>query len=209
MRRKIFIALLTMFVASSAFAIDIDISKFKGASEPKTSKYEQKTHDARIFYAQNNLDETQNILLSIPVEERNSEHWLLLGNIMQDKDDTRTAVSMYEQAIAVNRKCYRAYYNLGCLYFAEEKYALALENFKKAKLYKLDLPVIYYNLGCTYLVLGNYRKAKNELLYAIELKKDEPDYYYNVAYAYKKLNNEKKAKTYLDLYEQLKLQQDN
>jgi len=163
--------------------------------------YENETQEARALYAQNNIEEAMNVLISIPTEDRSAENWLLLGNIQQDKGNIKEAVFSFENSILADAKFYKSYYNLGVLYFEEEKYALALENFLKAKKYKNDLAIIYYNLGCTYLKLGEFRKAKNELLYAIQLKGTEPDYYYNLAFAYKKLNNEKKAKYYLELYE--------
>ena len=157
----------------------------------------------KVLYAENNIKEAFNLLLSIPEEERTSENWLLMGNIQQDKGNLKDAIFMWESAILADEKFYKAYYNLGVLYFEEEKYSLALTNFKKAKKFNLEHPNIYYNLGCTYLKLGEFKKAKNELLYAIQLKNTEPDYYYNLALVYKKLENEKKAKYYLDFYEKL------
>ena len=171
--------------------------------EEVVSPYAEKESLARAMYAQNNLEETLNILYTIPNESKTAEDWLLLGNIRQDKGDTKSAVSMYKNALMADKKNYKAYYNLGVLYFGEEKYSLALENFKKAKKYKLDNPNIYYNLGCTYINLGEFRKAKNEIFYAIELKNNVPEYYYNIAYAYKKIGNDKKAKYYMDLYDKL------
>ena len=176
------------------------LENFFTDKEETAQVYEKETKEARVFYAQNNLDEAMSILVSIPAEHRSAENWLLMGNIQQDKDNLKEAIFMWESAILADEKFYRAYYNLGVLYFTQEKYALALENFKKAKRYKNDLHIIYYNLGCTYLSLGEFKKAKNEFLYAIELKNTEPDYYYNTALVYKKLGNEKKAKYYLDLY---------
>lgn len=203
MKRKIFLLLLATIITLPANAVDVKMSKFFGEKEKTTNSYEEQSNEARIFYAQNNIEEAMNTLIEIPAENRTSENWLLMGNIQQDRGNLKDAIFMWESAILANEKNYKAYYNLGILYFGEEKYALALENFKKAKKYNLEHPNIYYNLGCTYFKLGEYKKAKNELLYAIQLKNTEPDYYYNVALTYKKLGNEKKAKYYLDYYEKV------
>ncbi len=201
--KKILLLLLFILFATPTFAIDMKLENFFPEKEKSTPAYETESQEARAFYAQNNLEEAMNILISIPAEHRNAENWLLMGNIQQDKSNLKDAVFMWESAIMADNKFYKAYYNLGVLYFSEEKYSLALENFLKAKKYKNDLHSIYYNLGCTYLNLGEYKKAKNELLYAIELKNTEPDYYYNTALVYKKLGNEKKAKYYLDFYDKM------
>lgn len=203
MKRKLFLLALATLISLPTFAVDTKMSNFFGEKEKTNSSYEELSDEARIFYAQNNIEDAMNSLIQIPAENRNSENWLLMGNIQQDKGNLKDAIFMWESAILADSKNYKAYYNLGVLYFNEEKYALALENFKKAKKYNLEHPNIYYNLGCTYLKLGEFKKAKNELLYAIQLKNTEPDYYYNVAIAYKKLNNEKKARYYLDFYEKL------
>ena len=198
--------IICIMLLSAAF-LSVDASGFEinlhNQKEEAVNLYSEKESLARAMYAQNNLEETLNILYTIPEENRTAEVWLLLGNIRQDKGDLKSAVSMYENAIMTDKKNYKAYYNLGVLYFSEEKYSLALEKFKNAKKYKLDNPNIYYNLGCTYINLGEFRKAKNEIMYAIELKNNVPDYYYNMAYVYKKLGKDKKAQSYMDVFEKL------
>lgn len=191
--------ILNFGLNAQGFEININHKQKPEVQNP----YEERESVARAMYAQNNIEETLKILYAIPEENLSAEDWLLIGNIKQDKGDLKSAVEMYEKAASINKKFYKAYYNLGVLYFGEEKYQLALENFKKAKKFKLDNPVIYYNLGCTYINLGEFRKAKNELFYAIELKNNVPEYYYNLAYAYKKLGKNKKSEYYMDLYDKL------
>lgn len=203
MKRKIFALFIISMLAAPVYAIDMKLENFFPDKPAAEKKYENESKEARAFYAQNNLEEAMNVLISIPAEYRNAENWLLMGNIQQDKGNIKDAVFMFESALMADSKFYKAYYNLGIIYFGQEKYALAVENFQKAKRYKNDLPNIYYNLGCTYLMMGEFKKAKNELLYAIELKNTEPDYYYNLALVYKKMGNEKKAKYYADFYEKV------
>lgn len=202
--KKIYLVIAIILFGLSSYSMDLELENFNPDKTPETkNSYEDVSSQARIMYAQNNIDEAMNILINIPQDSRSAENWLLLGNIQQDKGNINEAKLMYEYAIMENPKAYKAYYNLGVLYFGEEKYSLALENFKKAQKYKNDLAIIYYNIGCTYINMGEFKKARNELLYAIELKGTEPDYYYNLALCYKKLNNEKKAKYYLDIREKV------
>ncbi len=155
---------------------------------------------AKLLYADNNIEESFNLLLSIPEDERSAENWLLLGNLLQDKGREEDAVFMYSQAILKDGSFYKAHYNLGNCYLNSDKPNMAIEEYKKVLKLKKDYAYAYYNLGCAYLKLGQYRKAKNAFLDAVYFKNTEPDFYYNLAYTYKKLNKEKDAKAYLEIY---------
>ena len=50
---------------------------------------------AKLLYADNNIEGSFNLLLSIPEDERSAENWLLLGNLLQDKGRDEDAVFMY------------------------------------------------------------------------------------------------------------------
>ena len=83
MKKFVLIVLMLMFAASGVvFAVDSDI-------------------DIKInsLYAANKVDEVFNTILSIPQEERTSQQWLILGNIMQDMDKVGDAEFMYEHAL--------------------------------------------------------------------------------------------------------------
>lgn len=158
------------------------------------------SEQAKMLYADNNIEESFNLLLSIPEEERTAENWLLLGNLLQDKERYDDAIFMYTKAILKDDKFYKAHYNLGNCYLNSDKPNMAIEEYKKVLKLKNDYAYAYYNLGCAYIKLGEYRKAKNAFLDAIYFKNTEPDFYYNIAYTYKKLNKEKDAKAYLEIY---------
>lgn len=161
--------------------------------------------DLRInsLYAANQLDNAFNLILSIPQEERTTLQWLIMGNILQDKDRTGDAEFMYEHAINANPKNYKALYNLANLYLNNGKPNMAIEKYKAAIKVKNDFAYAYYNLGCAYIRLGEFRKAKNALLDAIYFKSTEPDFHYNLAYVYKKLNKPKDAEIYTGYYNKL------
>jgi len=161
------------------------------------------SQSARALYAQNEIDEALKILKSKGEETRSAEDWLLIGNILQDKDRIDEAVYMFKKAINKDPKYYKAHYNLGYIYLIQEKPNMALEEFKKAVKYKPDFAYGYYNMGCAYLKLKKYGSAKYNFFRAVDIKNDEPSFYYNLAYTYKQMGKEKQAKTYLDLYNKL------
>lgn len=161
------------------------------------------SQSARVLYAQNEIDEALKVLKSKGEETRSAEDWLLIGNILQDKDRINEAIYMFQKAIDKDPKYYKAHYNLGYLYLIQEKPNMALAEFKKAVKYKPNFAYGYYNMGCAYLKLKQYGSAKYNFFRAIDIKNDEPSFYYNLAYAYKMMGKEKQANTYLDLYNKL------
>ena len=156
-----------------------------------------------VLYAENNINEALSLLFSIPEEERTSQNWLLMGNILQDQDKNDDAEFMYNSAIAADEKNYKAHYNLGLIYLKQNKPNSAIAEFKKSVKYKSDFAYGYYNLGCAYLQINKLNNAKWEFFKAIDINNQVPDFYYNLAYTYKKLKNEKQAKIYLDYYNKL------
>ena len=157
----------------------------------------------RILYAENNIKDAFNVLLSIPEDNRTSENWLLMGNIMQDEGRVDDAVLMYNHAIASDEKNYKAHYNLGNIYFDKDNMPDAVSEYKKAVKYKPDFAYGYYNIGCAYLKQGKFKDAKWQFYKAIDLNNQVADFHYNLAYTFKQLNNEKQAKVYLEYYNKL------
>lgn len=183
MRRFLFTALLLL--GSVCFASE-DLSK-----------------QATAFYSDNNYQKTMDLILQIPETERSAQDWLLLGNVLEDKGEKDNAVFMYQKAITVNPKYYKAYYNLANNYAENSQYNMAVTNYKKAASLNKENPYIFYNLACTYIKSGELKKAKTNLNKAILLKSDVADFHYNLAYVYKQLNKPKLAQTYLDNFNKL------
>ena len=173
------------------------------AAEQASDEELTKSEEAIFFYNENNLKGAFEILLTIKEAERNTEDWILLGNILQDQNKISDAVFMYQRAILLNPKSYKPYYNLGNIYLEEEKPYLAIENYRKANKANNQFAYAYYKLGCAYLKIGELKKAKIVFLKAIELKNTVPDFHYNLAYTYKMLNNPKLSKQYLGFYNKL------
>lgn len=171
--------------------------------EEVKEEIDETSNQARILYAQNDIDGALKLLKNKGELTRTAEDWLLIGNILQDKDRLDEAVYMYKKSIEVNPKYYKAHYNLGYIYLTNDKPNMALAEFKQAVKYKDDFAYGYYNIGCAYLALKQYRNARYNFYKALDIKGDEPAIYYNLAYTYKMLNNEKQAKTYYDLYNKI------
>ena len=161
------------------------------------------SQQAKVLYAQNEIDEALKLLKSKGEDLRSTEDWLLIGNILQDKDRIDEATYMFKKSIDKNPKYYKAHYNLGYIYLIQDKPNMALAEFKQTVKYKDDFAYGYYNMGCAYLKLKEYRNARFNFFRAIDAKNDEPMFYYNLAYTYKMLNKEKDAQTYLDIYNKL------
>ena len=164
-----------------------------------SNQYQQ----AVALYTDNNLDESLSAFAKIPEDKRPAEAWLLMGNILMDKDKKDEAAFMYGRAILVEKTYYKAYYNLGNLYLSDDKFNMAIEQYKMAGKYNPNNPYVFYNLGCAYLKIGDLKKAKTAFIRALEIKNSIADFHYNMAYVYKKLGKEKQAKIYLDNYNKL------
>ena len=156
-----------------------------------------------ILYAENNIKEAFTLLLSIPEEERSAQNWLLMGNILQDDGKNDDAAFMYNRAISIDEKYYKAYYNLGNIYMLLDKPNMAIQAYKKAVKYNPEFAYGYYNLGCAYLKAGKVKSAKWEFYKALDLNNQVADFHYNLAYTFKQLNKEKQAKQYLDNYNKI------
>ena len=187
-----------MFCASESFAA----MPWQKPQE-QTVEVDATSEQAKILYAQNEIDEALKLLKSKGEEYRTAEDWLIIGNILQDKDRIDEAVYMFKKSIEKDPKFYKAHYNLGYIYLIQDRPNMALEEFKKAVKYKDNFAYGYYNMGCAYLKLKQYGSAKYNFFRAVDLKSDEPMFYYNLAYTYKQMGKEKQAQTYLDLYNKL------
>ena len=164
---------------------------------------EELSKQATAFYSDNNFQKTMEMLLQIPEKDRSAQDWLLLGNLFDEKGEKDNAIFMYQKALFADKKYYKAYYNLGNIYLADERYSVAIENYQSALKYNKDNPYIHYNLACAYIKIADLKKAKSELLKAVTIKNNIPEIHYNLAYVYKKLEKPKLAQTYLDNYNKL------
>ena len=161
------------------------------------------SHQATAFYSDNNFQKTMDLILQIPEGERTAQDWLILGNVLEDKDEKENAIFMYKKALVVDPNYYKVHYNLGNIYYNDSKYNMAIQEYKKALKENKTNSYILYNIACAYIKSGDLNSAKRYLNNAIMQKSDVPEYHYNLAYVYKKLDKPKLAKTYLENYNKL------
>ena len=195
--------LLTFLVLGLASGISVEAALPWQKEAPQEELVDSTSQQAKVLYAQNEIDEALKLLKSKGEDLRTAEDWLLIGNILQDKDRIDEASYMFKKSIEKNPKYYKAHYNLGYIYMIQDRPNMALSEFKQAVKYKDDFAYGYYNMGCAYLKLKEYRNARYNFFRAVDAKGDEPIFYYNLAYTYKMLNKEKDAQTYLDIYNKL------
>jgi tetratricopeptide (TPR) repeat protein len=143
------------------------------------------------------------LLEQIPPSERNAQVWVIIANIYEDKGDIDKAIEMLNEAIAVDPKFYKPYYNLGVIYMKSRSYELAKRNFQLAVRRNSKFAHGFYNLGCVQLELKEYAGAKRSFIKALNLEPRERDFYTNLAYAYKMLGRKKAAEKVLESRDKL------
>lgn len=85
------------------------------------------------------------------------------------------------------------YYNLGNAYCVVEKFAEAINVYKKSIELDSYNPPAFYNLGNAYYMLGQYDNSINSYLMALKRKPDSAECYFNLATAYNDKGNKKEA----------------
>lgn len=172
-------------------------------SKIKPSELNDLREQAKFLYNSNKLDEAQQIYNKISESDKISDDWLIIANIAQDKGKPIDAVFYLKKAISLDDSNYKAHYNLGNLYYADDKINMALDEYKKVLRLKKDFAYAYYNKGCCYLKKKSWFNARYEFGLAIKANPDEPSFYYNLAYTCKMMKKPKKAQEALDMYNKL------
>ena len=172
----------------------------------KPSQVNDIREQAKFLYNSNKLDEAQQLFNKIPDGEKISDDWLFLANIAQDREKLLDAVFLLKKAIAADDNNYKAHYNLGNLYYYDNKINMAISEYKKVLKIKKDFAYAYYNKGCCYLKKESWFNARYEFGLAIKANPNEPAFYYNLAYTYKMMKKDKKAQEALEMYNKLMTQ---
>ena len=161
-------------------------------------------NEAFALYSTNNKKEALELINKIPQNRRDSDVFVVLGNIYDDLGQRGVAIENFNKAATIDDKAYKAYYNIGCILLKKKSYALAEKNFKLSIKSNSEFAYSYYNLASCYLAKENYSKAKKYLIKAISIKADEKDFYINLAYCYKMLGDDKAAQKIVDSLNSLK-----
>lgn len=97
---------------------------------------------AKFLYNSNKLEESKKLFNQIPDAEKISDDWLFLANIAQDNGKDIDAVFYLKKAIQADDKNYKAHYNLGNIYFADNKINMALAEYRKVLRIKKIMPML-------------------------------------------------------------------
>ena len=186
--KKILITILGLLIGGFAY----------GAAGPN-----QLRDDAVMMYSVNKIKEAKAVFEQIPEDKRDAQTWLLLSNIAQDLKDEANVEVYLNKALEKDPKYYKAYYNLGNLYFNKGKIDEALAYYRKAARYNSKNSYIYTNIGCCYLAKKNPGMARINFNKAVTLNPHNPNNYYNLAYIYKENGKTKKAEELLEIYNKL------
>lgn len=196
MKRFLYLLLIAVLTAVPVFSQDIP-------APPSEDAKQEMREQIKLYYNTNSIEQCIEAINKVPDQDRTAQEWVLMANIAQDRQKPLDAVFFLQRAIIKDPKYYKAYYNLGNIYFGNGNTNLAMENYRKVIKLKSDFAYGYYNLGCCYLKKGNYRLARYYFANAIKYNSEEPSFYYNIAYTYKMLKNTKRANDALGLYEEL------
>lgn len=193
--KKILVLISIFLISNLAF----------GASESP----EQLKANGIMLYSVNKINEAKGLFEQIPEDKRDAETWLLLSNIAQDLQDEQNVEAYIQKSISKDPKYYKAYYNLGNIYFNKGNIEKALENYKLASRYNSKNSYVYTNIACCYLAQKNLVMARINFNKAVSLNPNNPNNYYNLAYIYKEKGNTKKAEELLTIYNKLMQEQVN
>jgi protein O-mannosyl-transferase len=99
--------------------------------------------------------------------------WINLGRAKTIAGRPQKAIYYYENAIKLDPNFFQTQFNLGSLYYQQERFQEALANFVKASILAPELPEPIGRIGETYLALKNYKLANDFLKKAVET---DPNY---------------------------------
>lgn len=188
---------------SSQIPVKAEQTTKKNITQDKLDAYQEIRDNAKFLYSTNKTNDAIAAYKQIPDSEKTSEDWLILSNISQDKEKPDDATYYLKKSIQADDKNYKAHYNLGNIYFSQNKINMALDEYRKVLRIKKDYSYAYYNKGCCYLKKKSWFNARYEFGLAIKSNPNEPAFYYNLAYTYKMLKKDKKAKEALEMYTRL------
>ena len=145
---------------------------FKQALEEDTNYSNETIYNfiANICMAEGDFEEA-NIYLEKLLETKEDYRMLVqLGRNYRELGDNEKAEATYNRAIALNPAKGEAYASLGAVKIAEEKFAEAVENLKKAAELEPKIAVIHANLAVAYALGGDKAAAEAEFKTAETLK---------------------------------------
>lgn len=116
-----------------------------------------------------------------------SEYHNNLGVLLMDKKFPNDALKEFKKAIKLDKKNYRAWYNLGTLYEGMGKKYKAYRSFKKALKYKRGDDLTIYHIGMFWESLGWKNKAIKYYIKSLSINQNILKPSYNPPIIYNKI----------------------
>jgi len=129
------------------------------------------------------------------------------ASILHERGHTQQAVTLLEQAIALDPKATEPYYRLGLIYADMKDYEKAITYLQKVVEINPRYTNAYLNLGSAFGYLKQYDVALRCFLKALSLDTRNPKTYYNLGLTYWVLRDGKKAGLFLSKARQLCIEQ--
>lgn len=132
-------------------------------------------------------DKILKLLELIKENPKVSEYHNNLGVLLMEKKFPKDALKEFKTAIKLDKKNYRAWYNLGTLYEAMGKNFKAYRTFKKALKYKRGDDLTLYHIGMFWESLGWKNKAIKYYVKALSINQEILKPSYNPPIIYNKI----------------------
>ena len=125
------------------------------------------------------------------------------GKGFYDKQDYKTAISCYTEAIRLDPDLALAYSNRGAAYLGLGKNDEVIRDCSEAIKLDPDLAMAYSNRAAAYLYLGKYDEGIRDCSEAIKLNPNLAQAYYNRGFGYNKKGDPEKAKVDFEMAKKL------
>ena len=143
---------------------------------------------------------------AVAADPKNEKSRLLLGLACGDTGDSARAKKLLRESLRRAGASYAAHYGLGRLLVAEEKWAEALKEFKRA-LAASPSAEAHYVLGIVYYQLGRDRPAARHLREAIKEDRFYAEVFYVLGLVLWRVGKEEEARTAFELVSESELKE--
>jgi tetratricopeptide (TPR) repeat protein len=111
---------------------------------------------AEVYYSRENWKDVTDTLEPLLKYRHDFPTYHMLAEAAYNQDDYENSRKYYREAIKLNPESAPDHYQLGNIYLAENRFALATGSYEKALQLGLDSVVLHYKLASAYFNLRNY-----------------------------------------------------
>lgn len=104
-----------------------------------------------------------------------AKNFLCQADKLREEHSYKDAVTIYLNAILLNRKDINSYYGLGLCYKELKNYTKAIKNFEKAAEINPDFYEVFYEMGICHIEEGVPGKAIKNFVRAIQINPENPN----------------------------------